>query len=109
FAEDAAADADVRDVNAIHFNIQTVDHNFQSSVTFKPKHTFAGVGVDYRQYLHCRNACDKRWWMEISTPLLWVKNKIEIEETPLNTTSLTFIDGSNKTVVEAFKGEKPFV
>lgn len=102
------ANPNFRDVNATHFNIQTFNRNFKSTIQFRPKHSFAGVGLDWRQYLHRRDACEKKWWFEVSTPLLWVHNDVKLTEV-ITATVLQYIDGANENMVEAFKGLKPFV
>ncbi len=104
----------LRDVNAAHFNIHVASPAsspaFQSTIQFRPRHTFAGVGFDYKQYLHCRDACEKKWWAEISFPLLHVRNDMRLSEVITSTgTNTPLNDNVNTNMVEAFKGAKPFV
>lgn len=63
-----------------HFNIQTVDGTFQSTVTFCPKQTFAGVGLDWKQTLWRNTDETTRWWAELSGPVLHVKNSMRMTE-----------------------------
>ena len=58
----AAYNPNFRDVDAANFNIHTSSNNFQSDIRFRPRQSFAGVGIDYKQYLHRRDACEKKWW-----------------------------------------------
>ncbi|MGE0206398.1 MAG: hypothetical protein AB7R69_00965 [Candidatus Babeliales bacterium] len=97
----------LRDVNANNFNIFTQDNDFVSTIQFRPRQSFAGVGLDYKQYMHRRDACEKKWWFQISTPLEWVKNSVNLKET--STRTFDPINGSdlvNTSMVEAFKGLK---
>ncbi|MGB8467436.1 MAG: hypothetical protein WCE21_00375 [Candidatus Babeliales bacterium] len=102
-----AGNPNFRDVNAIFFNIQTLDKNFKSTVTFKPRHSYAGVGLDYKQYLHRRDCCDKRWWLEVSTPLEWVSNDMRLTES-IQEAGIA-IDGTSTSVAQAFTGVNKLV
>ena len=104
----------LRDVNAAHFNIHVANPGsspaFQSTIQFRPQHTFAGVGFDYKQYLHCRDACEKKWWMEISFPVLYVRNDMRLTECVTSTGTVEPLnDNVNKNMIEAFCCPKPFV
>jgi hypothetical protein len=96
-----------RDVNATNFNIQTAGNNFASRVTFKPRQTYVGAGFDWIQYFgwEC-DPCDKRWWFEVSFPVLRVKNDMRLTETVLNQGSTTGILAGkvNTNVTQAFSG-----
>lgn len=110
-AADFVANPCDRDVEAIHFNIQPEGpagepNTFRSEITFSPRQTFGGVGIDWKQYLHGRDACEKKWWLEISTPIMQVKNDVRLKENVTNAITPT-ID-SNADMVEAFKGQKGF-
>lgn len=100
-----------RDVEAIHFNIQPAGpaataNTFRSVIQFKPRHSYGGVGIDYKQYLHGRNACEKKWWLEVSTPIMNVRNDVRLTETVSKT--ITPTTSANANMIEAFKGQKPF-
>lgn len=73
----ATADAalDVR-----HFNIQTVGGNFKSTISFCPKQSFAGVGLDWKQTLWRNDDDTTRWWAELSGPVVHVKNSMCMTE-----------------------------
>jgi hypothetical protein len=98
----------LRDVNAADFNIAVGLSNpaFQSTIKFRPRHSFAGVGFDYKQYLAARDACEKKWWMEISFPVLHVKNDMRLSETSNGVAPLNA--NVNANMVEAFKGLKGY-
>lgn len=104
---DGNSNPNFRDVNAIHFNIQTEQKNFKSVFGFQPVHSFAGVGLEYRQYLHPRAGCEKKWWFELATAVVWIQNDMNITESivspgaPIN-------ENVNKNIKEAFKGQKGF-
>ncbi|MGE0207212.1 MAG: hypothetical protein AB7R69_05185 [Candidatus Babeliales bacterium] len=114
-AEDAAPgflvngvlDPNFRNVNALHFNIQTVGRDFKSAFIFQPRHSFAGVGIDHKQYLHSRDACEKKWWFEWSTPIIWVQHDMNITESILNQ-GTPLNDNVNTSIKEAFKGQKGY-
>jgi hypothetical protein len=104
------ADPNLRDVNANQFNISTIDNAFASTIKFRPRHTFYGIGLDYKQYLHRKDSCKKKCWAEISLPVLQVRNDLRLKEkvinqgTPLNAGA----DKVNADMKEAFKGQKGF-
>lgn len=125
-AEDAAPGATVdaggigatpnfRDINAIHFNIQSVTRNFKSEITFKPRRTVAGVGLEWRQYLHGRDACDKKWWLDISTPITYVRTNMNLSEkitttqNPIQFLTVNGVVATNTSMEQAFKGLKGLV
>lgn len=47
-------------------------YTFQSKLTFKPKHSFAGLGFVY--HYHISPCLNKGFWLEVSTPLMYVRN-----------------------------------
>lgn len=103
-----ADNPNARDVNAAHFNIlaQTTGDPFKSTFKFRPRHTFYGAGFEYRQYLHCKDACEKYWWFDISFPVLYVRNDMRLTEVVTSGTPLNA--NVNANMVEAFKGAKGF-
>jgi hypothetical protein len=100
-----------RDVNSAFFNIRTVvPHNFASSVTFRPRHSYAGVGFAWKQYFdwcQCDNPCP-RWWFEVSFPIQWVKNDMHLTETIITQGTPPTLP-TNTSVTEAFTGVKKFL
>jgi hypothetical protein len=108
---DFVTDPNARDVNPIHFNIQpagidTEQNNFRSEITFKPRYVFGGVGIDWKQYLHGRDACEKKWWLEVSTPIMKVQTNVHLTENV--TSAITPTTSANANMIEAFKGQTPF-
>jgi hypothetical protein len=101
----------LRDVNAANFNIHTTGANFESTICFSPRQSFAGVGIDYKQYLHRRDACEKRWWFEVSSPIEWVRNDVRLTESISNpgTVAAGAQGKVNTSMKEAFLGQKPFL
>ncbi|MEX0849628.1 MAG: hypothetical protein WD055_05335 [Candidatus Dependentiae bacterium] len=104
-AQDFSVDPRARDVNSFHFNIVGGDNNFESCVCFKPRQSFAGAGFEYQQYL----GCDSIWWFDISAPILWVKNDMNLCETVSQELGGDVPSTSAKNMTEAFSGQKPFV
>ncbi len=112
------ANPNFRDVNAFFFNIQTVNNDFKSIVKFRPHHSYVGLGLDWKQYVGNCECGPKKWWFEVSFPILHVRNEIKCTETIQNQGITGFgIEGDlvpgtellvNDSVCEAFKGLKPF-
>ena len=67
------------DFLAQNFNIETVDHNFQSRIWINPKQSFVGGAINYRQSLEPHRV-DKGYWFDITIPILHVKNSVHLEE-----------------------------
>ena len=71
------------DVLASQLNIYTQNGNFQSTVEFKPRHSYVGLGINYQQKIYER--CNGHSiWFTISGPILEVHNRIELVETIIN-------------------------
>ncbi len=72
------------DILASQLNIYTVDGTFASTVEFKPRHSYIGVGLNYQQRFY--ETCNGNGiWLSVSGPVLRVKNKVEIVENITNT------------------------
>ena len=74
-----------RDIDAAQFFINYVDGGtapgfFKSTIAIRPRQTFGGLGITWRQHLASRCACEKPWWFSVSGPILHVKNKVRLEE-----------------------------
>ncbi len=69
-------------VLANYLNIYTQNGNFESTVEFKPMHSYVGLGFNYQQRIYER--CGHGLWFSISGPVLRVHNRIEIIETVQN-------------------------
>jgi len=96
-----------RDINAFNFNIiPSTGSAFASTIAFSPRQSVFGFGFEYRQYM----GCQKKWWLNISTPLVHVRNKVNLTETLLNPDeAVNFEPGSATSMVQAFQGQTPFV
>ncbi len=70
-------------VLANNFNIYTQNGTFASTVEFKPRQTYAGVGFNYQQRIYERSN-GKSIWISLSGPLLHVRNRVELIETILD-------------------------
>ncbi len=70
-------------VLANQLNIYTANGDFQSRVSFDPRHTFAGVGLNYVQKFY-ETCAGNAWWFGISLPIEHVKNSMNLCETVIN-------------------------
>lgn len=108
FGVDINANPNLRDVNALHFNIgDQADQQFRSVISFRPRHSFIGGGLQWRQYLGNCPCPDLNLWFEASTAVMHVRNDMRLEEkiiTPKNNRDAR----QNFCMTEAFCGEKPF-
>lgn len=114
FATSLEANPYQRDINALQFNIQnvnpnttpgttTIDQTFLSTIKFRPRQSFYGIGLDYKQYF----GCERKWWFEASLPIVHVKNNMNLTEDVQ--TKITPVTGANANMIEAFTGQKGFV
>lgn len=84
-AENAATDSADRDIDARHFNIETTDNDFKSTICFCPEQKFGGAVLSWKQAL-CRNEDESvRWWAEINAPIVHVKHDMNFKETVADT------------------------
>lgn len=70
-------------VLANYLNIYTHNGNFESTVEFKPLHTYVGAGINYQQRIYER-CTGNGIWLSISGPILRVHNRIQLIETIQN-------------------------
>jgi hypothetical protein len=94
-----------RDVIPYFFDIISAPETpgFKSAVAFKPQQTYAGIGLDWIQFFG-HDPCEKRWWIEISFPFVWVRNDMRLTEIILNEDFVPLNSGVNISVKEAFTG-----
>lgn len=83
-AETGAVGAENRDVSARHLNIETLDNTFKSFISFSPQQHFAGAGFVYRQRLWHDDCGLVRGWLEISSPLVNIRNSMGFSEVVIN-------------------------
>lgn len=103
-----------RDINPIHFGVHYTNNGqldgtparYRTTLKIRPKRSVAGVGVTYKQYIgrHC-NPC-KKWFMEVSGPIMYVRNKVNIDETNAIVDGFP-VPGSAATLTQAFTGTIP--
>lgn len=110
-----ALEPGLRDVNVIHFNIGTPlfisggpgtqeATRFKSIVSFKPRHTFIGTGLVWKQLF----GCDHTWWWEVGTSVQHIRNCMNLTENILEPINITLdTQQYNSCVEEAFRGIKP--
>ncbi len=93
---------DNQDIVAENFNITTKEGNFDSTLTFKPKQTFVGVG--FSGYCQLSN----KIWLSFEAPLIHVKNTVDMVETvTYNGGGAVALDPAN-AATKGFNGT-PFV
>jgi hypothetical protein len=78
------------DLVAQNFGIVTVNglagagQAFESTIKIRPHQSVFGLGFTYRQNLgnwfSCFEDCEHPWWFEISTPLVRVQNRVDLDE-----------------------------
>lgn len=74
-----------RDINPANFGIfystDGVPGRFVSQIQFRPQRSVGGLGITYRQYVGRNCDCaDRKWWFELSAPILHVRNKMNLTE-----------------------------
>jgi len=78
-------DADyLKDIDASHFNISTVNKTFESRIYFKPEQTVIGLGLTYRQELAHRSDGRTKFWGELSMPIERISNGMGLTERVIN-------------------------
>lgn len=73
-----------KDMDARHFNIATVNGNFQSKICFCPQQTFAGVGLAWKQSIARRDNDTSRFWFEAASAVMHVNNDVHLSEQIVN-------------------------
>lgn len=101
------------DVGAFNFNIETVNPEvfsqpFKSILAFNPRQSTVGAGFDYIQYFGWSDCCERKWWGEISFPVVRVRNDMRLTETVI-TPAGTLVTGAAANMTQAFTGQFPFV
>jgi hypothetical protein len=75
----------LKDLEARHFNIRTVNETFASIISIFPEQTVAGVGIAYKQTLTAKCDGTPGFWIEISIPIERVHNRMNLKEVVENT------------------------
>lgn len=75
------------------------NYTFQSVLSFRPKHTFAGVGLVY--HYHISPCLAKGFWIEVSTPIMYVRNTMGMCERIITSGGP---NGNDPQVPEGFVG-----
>ncbi len=76
----------VQDLVSQNFNITTVGGTtiggtgFESNISLCMRNSEAGIGVTYRHNISQYLDCETPWWIEISSPLTWVSNRVAVLE-----------------------------
>ncbi len=72
--EDGNKDAAMRDIDAAHLNIKTIEGSFKSNLIFTAKQNVSGFGMAWRQQIA------EYWWFEIGSPYVKVENRFHFKE-----------------------------
>ena len=70
----------LKDLEARHFNIRTVDETFASIISISPEQSKAGVGIAYKQTITAKCDGTAGIWFEISLPIIRVMNRLNLRE-----------------------------
>lgn len=115
-----------RDINPANFGLvyvvpaapgaDPVIGRYSSVIQFRPQRTVGGLGITYRQYVgRACDVADRKWFFEISAPILHVSNKMNLTEV-LTTTSgvpasaaVGYGFTSPDNMIQAFTGEVEFL
>lgn len=71
------------DLLAQHFNIFTINENFRSTISIKPKQTVIGLGLQYKQSFLRNEERERGFWVTVSAPITHVRNHLHLKETVL--------------------------
>lgn len=103
-----------RDINPLEFNVVYLIGpdvaQYQSTLIFNPRQSVVGAGFDYIQYFGFGDCCKRKWWGEISFPVLRVHNDMRLTETNLFITpGAQTTPGAAPSIAAAFTGAFGFV
>ena len=70
----------LKDLEARHFNIRTVEETFASTITFCPEQSVVGVGLCFKQTLSAKCDGTPGFWIELSVPIMRVTNNLHLTE-----------------------------
>lgn len=96
------------DINPAHFNVGVGLTTFSSTISFRPRQTFAGVGIQYRQYLGYNDCCERKWFLDIALPVVHVKNDMRLTETVTASVG-TLTTGAAANMIQGFAGTTGFI
>ena len=107
-ANNPTGTAGANDLVANYFNVQTASAGtppvdvvltgtFQSELTFAPKQTVVGIGLQWQQRL------PKKWWLKVSMPITHVKNDLCMTEEVINEGSGAVPASAVANMTAAFK------
>ncbi len=102
-----------RDINPLNFNVAFVtpgsdDADYQSLLSFRPRQSIVGAGFDYIQYFGWGDCCERKWWGEISFPVVRVRNDVRLTETVSVASGAVPAPGTAPSIAAAFTGQFPF-
>ena len=95
-AENNSPDASIRDVNAIHLNIDFTNNLFDSITSFRPEYKNVGL------LMHINSFFRKRFWVDAILPFSRLQTNMNLSEDVINT-GQGLVSGAVSNVTEAFK------
>ncbi len=109
-----------RDINPIHFGISyvittssgaSIPGRFKSTIRFRPQRTVGGLGFTIKHYFGKEaNPYNKPWYVELSAPVMHVRNKMHLhEECDCAVRSGFPAPNSALNMIDAFTGDPNFL
>jgi len=75
----------VKNLEARHFNIRTINETFASTISICPEQTIFGLGICYKQTLTAKGDGSPGFWIEVGFPIERVMNRMNLTEVIENT------------------------
>lgn len=75
----------LKDLEARHFNIRTIEETFASTISISPEQSVVGIGLCYKQTMSAKCDGTPGFWFEISLPIERVMNRMNLKEEIENT------------------------
>ncbi len=75
----------IKDLEARHFNIRTVEETFDSTITISPEQSVVGVGLAYKQTITAKADGSPGVWFGFTFPIERVMNRMNLTEDIENT------------------------
>lgn len=72
------------DLQSQHFNIDTIDGTFTSTISFQASQSVVGVGFHYKQGFWFNDDRTRWWYIDASTSFQQVKNYMQLNEAIVN-------------------------
>ena len=73
---------DGRDIDAINFNVNTTNGNYNSIICLCPRQSVIGALLSWKQSLCADDEGKTRWWFEVNAPIVHSRHTMGLSETP---------------------------